>query len=100
MRFPNGEEKAKMIDFPLRKIPGEPWEWSNSMDEGRKRTLAIVAGVLAARHLKTAEDLFGGSQGSPRTDAMVDAAVQWAERIMQKIDAQWPTCPAAKANGK
>jgi hypothetical protein len=61
------------------------------MDEGRKRTLAIVAGVLVARHLKTAEDLFGGSQGSPRTDGMVAAAVQWAERIMQKIDAQWPT---------
>jgi hypothetical protein len=62
-----------------------------NMDEGRKRTLAIVAGVLVARHLKTTEDLFGGSQGSPRTDGMVAAAVQWAERIMQKIDAQWPT---------
>jgi hypothetical protein len=63
----------------------------SNMDEGRKRVLAIVAGVLVARHLKTAEDLFGGSQGSPRTDAMVAAAVQWAERIMRKIDAQWPT---------
>jgi hypothetical protein len=27
------------------------------MDEGRKRVLAIVAGILVARHLKTAEDL-------------------------------------------
>ena len=63
----------------------------SNMDEGRKRALAIVAGILVARHMKTAEDLFGGSQGSPRTDAMVAAAVQWAERIMQKIDAQWPT---------
>ena len=35
---------------------------------------------------KTAEDLFGGPQGSPRTDAMVAAAVQWADRIMRKID--------------
>ena len=28
------------------------------MDEGRKRVLAIVAGILVARHLKSTEDLF------------------------------------------
>ena len=56
------------------------------MEEGRKRVLAIVAGILVARHLKTTDDLFGGPQGSPRTDAMVAAAVQWADRIMRKID--------------
>jgi len=27
------------------------------MDEGRKRVLGIVAGILVARHLKTPEDL-------------------------------------------
>jgi hypothetical protein len=56
------------------------------MDEGRKRVLAIVAGILVARHLNTADDLFGGPQGSPRTDAMIAAAVQWAERIMRRVD--------------
>jgi len=56
------------------------------MDEGRKRVLAIVAGIIVARHLDTAEDLFGGPQGSPRTDKMVAATIQWAERIMRKID--------------
>ena len=56
------------------------------VDEGRKRVLAIVAGILVARHLKTADDLFGGPQGSPRTDALIAAAVQWAERIMRTID--------------
>jgi len=56
------------------------------MDEGRKRVLAMVAGSLVARHLKTAADLFRSPQGSPRTDAMVAAAVQWADRIMRKID--------------
>jgi hypothetical protein len=56
------------------------------MEEGGKRVLAIVAGILVARHLETAEDLFGTPQGSPRTDAIVGAAVQWAERIMRKID--------------
>lgn len=29
------------------------------MDEGRKRVLAIVAGIIVARHLDTADDLFG-----------------------------------------
>ncbi len=48
--------------------------------------LAIVAGILVARHLNTADDLFGGPQGSPRTDAMIAASVQWADRIMRKID--------------
>ena len=55
------------------------------MDEGRKRVLAIVAGILVARHLKTTEDLFD-NRSSPRTEAMVAAAVQWAERIIRKID--------------
>ena len=73
---------------------------SDSMDEGRKRALAIVAGILVARHLKTAEDLFGGPRGSPRTDAMVAAAVQWAERIMEKIDVQWPTAVSNRGNQK
>jgi hypothetical protein len=36
-------------------------------------------------HLKTTEDLFD-SRASPRTESMVSAAVQWAERIMRKID--------------
>lgn len=56
------------------------------MDEGRKRVLGIMASILVARHLDTAGDLFGGPQGSPRTDKMVVAALQWAERIMRKID--------------
>jgi hypothetical protein len=34
------------------------------MDEGRKRVLAIVAGILVARHLKTTDDLFD-SRSSP-----------------------------------
>lgn len=56
------------------------------MDEGRKRVVAIIAGIIVARHLDTAGDLFGGPQGSPRTDKMVAAAIQWAERILTKID--------------
>ena len=47
--------------------------------------LAIVARILVARHLKTTEDLFD-TRDSPRTRSMVIAAVQWAKRIMGKID--------------
>jgi hypothetical protein len=55
------------------------------VDEGRKRVLAIVAGILVARHLKTTDDLFD-SRSSPRTESLVAAAVRWADRIMRKID--------------
>jgi hypothetical protein len=55
------------------------------MDEGRKRVIAIIAGILVARHLKTTEELFN-SRDSPRSDGMVAAAVQWAERIMRKVE--------------
>ena len=51
--------------------------------------LAIVAGILVARHLKTADDLFD-SKPSPKNQSLVAAAVQWAERIMQKIDNVFP----------
>jgi hypothetical protein len=40
---------------------------------------------LVARHLKTADDVFDSTLG-PRTESIVAAVVQWAERIMKKID--------------
>ncbi|HVR25675.1 MAG TPA: hypothetical protein VMU26_20440 [Candidatus Polarisedimenticolia bacterium] len=59
------------------------------MEEGRKRVLGIIAGILVARHLKTAEDLHD-SRPSPRTESLVGSAVQWAERIMRRIDGAFP----------
>ena len=70
----------------------------NQMEEGRKRVLGIMASILVARHLKTTEDLHDSRQ-SPRTESLVGSAVQWAERIMRRIDGtfgnstddrQWP----------
>jgi hypothetical protein len=55
------------------------------MEEGRKPVIGIIAGILVARHLKTTDDLFD-TRDSPRTRSMVAAAVQWAKRIMGKID--------------
>ena len=54
--------------------------------EGRKRVLGIMAAILASLHMQTADDLFGGPQGSPRSDKLIAASVQWAEKIMEKID--------------
>ncbi len=56
------------------------------MDEGRKRVIGIMAAILASLHMRTADDLFGRPQGSPQTDNLIAASVQWAERIMKKID--------------
>jgi hypothetical protein len=55
------------------------------MEEGRKRVLGIIAGILVARHLKTTEDLHD-SRPSPRTESLIASAVQWADRIMTRID--------------
>jgi hypothetical protein len=63
------------------------------VDEGRKRVIGIIAGIIMARNLDRADDLFGGPQGSPRTDKMIAAAVQWAELIMKKVDATVGTEP-------
>jgi hypothetical protein len=56
------------------------------MDEGRKRVIGMIAAILTSLHMRTADDLFGTPQGSPRTERLIAASVQWAERIMEKID--------------
>ena len=57
------------------------------MDEGRKRVIAIMAAILISLHMPHADDLFGTPQGSPRTDKLISASIQWAMAIMKKIDA-------------
>jgi hypothetical protein len=56
------------------------------MDEGRKRVIGIMAAILTSLHMRSADDLFGGPEGSPRTDRLIAASIQWAEKIMRKID--------------
>ncbi len=41
------------------------------MDEGRKRVIGLMAAILAGLHMERADDLFGGPQGSPRTDKLI-----------------------------
>jgi len=45
-----------------------------------------MAAILASLHMQTADDLFGTPQGSPRTDKLIAASIQWAVQIMKKID--------------
>jgi hypothetical protein len=47
------------------------------MDKGRKRVIGIMAAILASLHMRTGDDLFGGPEGSPRTDKLIAASVQW-----------------------
>jgi hypothetical protein len=70
-----------------RRTKHEEFDIVPEMDEGRKRVIGIMAAILASLHMQTADDLFGGPQGSPRTDKLISASVQWAEEIMRKIDA-------------
>ena len=46
----------------------------------------MTAAILASLQMRTADDLFGTPQGSPRTDKLIAASIQWAEKIMEKID--------------
>ena len=69
----------------VRRIQGEDATLLD-VDEGRKRVIGIMAAILASLHMQTADDLFGTPQGSPRTDKLIDASIQWAERIMRRID--------------
>ena len=57
------------------------------MDEGRKRVIAVVAAILAARKLAP----YDGGKRIPATVAAISDAVRWAEAIMREIDDKWPT---------
>jgi hypothetical protein len=54
------------------------------MDAGRKRVLAITAGILVARHLKKTKEDLKDTRESPRTSSMLSSASVWAERILRK----------------
>jgi hypothetical protein len=55
------------------------------MDEGRKRTIAVVAAIFACRKLV---DLEG--RPSPRREAAFSTSISLAEELLRRIDALWP----------
>jgi hypothetical protein len=57
----------------------------SAVDEGRKRVIGLMAAILSAMHMQRADDLFGMPNGTSITDRVIEA-IQWAERIMKRID--------------
>jgi hypothetical protein len=56
------------------------------MDESRKRVIAIIAAILAARKLAQ----YDGGKRVPATVAAISDAVRWAVEIMREIDETFP----------
>jgi hypothetical protein len=54
------------------------------MDEGRKRTLAVVAAIFLCRKLPSEP------KPSPAREAAFYDAIQIAEELLRRIDARWP----------
>jgi hypothetical protein len=54
------------------------------MEEGRKRVIAIIAGILVVKQFR--EEEFQRSGVSLRAQAVISNAVAWAERIMRHVD--------------
>jgi hypothetical protein len=48
--------------------------------------IGLMAAILTAMHMQRADDQFGMPNGTPITDRVIEASIQWAERIMQRID--------------
>ena len=51
--------------------------------------LGIIAGILVARHLKSAEDL--------QDESLIASAVQWADRIMRRIAMECSLTPSMRS---
>jgi hypothetical protein len=54
------------------------------MDEGRKRTLAVVAAIFLCRKLPPE------GRPSPAREAAFYDAISIAEELLRRIDARWP----------
>jgi hypothetical protein len=54
------------------------------VDEGRKRVIAIIAGILVVKQVR--EENFRQNGVSPRAHSVISNAVTWAERILRHAD--------------
>jgi hypothetical protein len=55
------------------------------VDEGRKRTLGVIAAIFACRKLAVLE-----ARPSPAREAAFSDALSLAEDLMRRIDRRWP----------
>jgi hypothetical protein len=58
------------------------------MDEGRKRTLAVVAAIFACRKLAALE-----GRPSPQREIAFNESIGLAEELLRRIDKRWPNLP-------
>jgi hypothetical protein len=88
VKEPDDRARPEPTAVPEQPIVGEqianmllwlPWT------KGANASWRLWPGILVARHLKNPEDLHE-SRPSPRTESLIASAVQWAERIMRRID--------------
>jgi len=58
----------------------------------RRRPVKILSLVdcIPIKGQMTGKPQCTSDYGSPRTDRLIDASIQWAKRIMSKIDSRWP----------
>ena len=56
------------------------------MDEGRKRTLGVIAAIFVCRKLSVLE-----GKPSPAREMAFQDSIRLAEEMMKRIDARWPS---------
>ena len=56
------------------------------MDEGRKRTLAVVSAIFLCRKWAAVE-----GRPSPAREMAFVSSIELAEQLLKKIDARWPS---------
>src|ERR1700730_120906 len=55
------------------------------MDEGRKRTIGVIAAIFACRKLAALE-----GRPSPAREIAFRESIELAEELLRRIDARWP----------
>jgi len=58
------------------------------VDEGRKRTLGVIAAIFCCRKLAALE-----GRPSPARETAFRQSIEWAEELMRRIDSRWPRVP-------
>jgi hypothetical protein len=56
------------------------------VDEGRKRTLGVIAAIFACRKLAALE-----GKPSPAREIAFSDSIQLAEELLRRIDNKWPS---------
>jgi len=79
------EEVVDCSSPPLPQILAEnPME--KEMDEGRKRTLGVIAAIFACRKLAALE-----GKPSPAREMAFRDSIDLAVEMMRRIDSRWPS---------